>query len=113
MMQLKQSPIFMLSSEIKQKEKEKTLQRTQAHAVRIKAYDQISQFKVNDPFSSSKNNNIAQLDDILMEIEKIGRKRDVANGEKGKGWKVGSISIGKIEGTNAGVSGASCALVLN
>lgn len=43
--------------------------------MRAKILDQISKFAINDPFSSKKNPNEANLDQILLEINKYKKPK--------------------------------------
>jgi hypothetical protein len=54
MMNLKQSPIFTLNNN-------KISTSNKLSTIRSKAFDEISKFTINDPFTSKKNTNSANL----------------------------------------------------
>lgn len=66
LMQLKQSPIFSLSSESTHTESgEKRL------TLRRKGLDELSKLKVNDPYAVKQGDNAVVVDNLLVEANKL------------------------------------------
>lgn len=97
---LKQSPIYNYNTVTKSDEEKKI------SVARAKALDQISKFTVNDPFATKKNSTEANMELILLEIDRLNQNKVQPLDSKNKNIKIGQLLLGDI-GKNVAVVGTS------